>query len=154
MKLAIFSFFVYASVFAKTFAVSPDAVSNGFDQRDSATEVRDFKAYIKTFVRAVGANDTTFIKAHTSFLITNSTVSVRKIDQRYFMKHLADFFPRDLVKRIEKEGRVVVSKPTKIEKDFIVTLYDATQGTDANYSWIFRRRKNDFYFVTFRAEVG
>lgn len=154
MKLAIFTYFICAFVFAKTFDINPDAASNRFYQKDSATEVREFKAYIRTFVHAVEANDTAFIKTHTIFPITNSTISRRKIDQKYFMRHLGDFFPMDLVKRIEKEGRIVVSKPTKIEKEFIVTIYDTTQGTDANYDWIFTRRQNDFYFVTFRAEVG
>jgi hypothetical protein len=70
------------------------------------------------------------------------------------MSHLRDFFPKDLIKRINKEGKCVIAKITNGERDFVVTVYDTSQGTDANYSWMFIRKQNEFYFVTFRAEVG
>lgn len=125
-----------------------------FNQADSVGELKDFRAYLRIFVQAVSSNDTTFIKGHTIFPIVNSTASSRKIDQRYFMSHLRDFFPKDLIKRINKEGKCVIAKITNGERDFVVTVYDTSQGTDANYSWMFIRKQNEFYFVTFRAEVG
>jgi hypothetical protein len=125
------------------------------NQTDSVIELKEFKAYLKIFFQAVRSNDTNFIKGHTIFPVVNSTVSSRRIDQRYFMKHLPDFFPRDLIKRTNKEGKCVIAKPTTTgERGFIVTVYDTSQGTDANYSWIFVRKQKGFYFVTFRAEVG
>jgi hypothetical protein len=142
------------NICAPTSVLNASSLPRKFNQADSASELKDFRAYLKVFVQAISSNDTTFIKGHTIFPIVNSTVSSRKIDQRFFMNHLRDFFPKDLIKRINKEGKCVIAKVTNGERDFVVTVYDTSQGTDANYSWIFIRRQNEFYFVTFRAEVG
>ena len=94
-----------------------------YQKEDSAT-IRKFKQFSKDFFLAVNSRDTGYLRKHVIFPIRNSTFALfdpnllnKKIDAPIFFKELGKLFPKDLVKRINEEGKVIdvhskVPKPT------------------------------------------
>jgi hypothetical protein len=120
-----------------------------------------FRAFSKEFFQAIKSGDTIFLKTHVIFPIYNSTfadldTSLRGktiVNRQHFFNHLKILFPDDLIKRINKEGKIEISAPKNEQKEYAISLY-LNGDVEFVFVWSFIERRNEFYFIRFRGEPG
>ena len=128
-----------------------------------SNSLKSFKLFSKKFFDAIKKNDTAFLKQHMIFPIKNSSFSIfdhsldnRIIESTIILRQLHKFFPDDLLQQvITNKAAFSIAEHPDSQTRYIITLYDEDDGgVESNYTWIFIKQHNDFYFVNFQSEAG
>ena len=127
----------------------------------AAEKLKNFRRFSEQFFSAVDRNDTDFLKAHVTFPIVNSSfyvfdnnISSKSVGSHLFFMKLKVFFPRDIIKRIKKEGFFACSTLKNKPKTYVIELSENSGGIEGNFTWFFTQKEGKFFFVTFKSEAG
>jgi hypothetical protein len=94
---------------------APTRVPTFFQYDTTAAKLKPFRSFIDSFFAAIGASDTTFLKAHIKFPIRNSSFYVfdddasgKIISSKFFFAHIKKLFPISVMRRVKREAQFFI----------------------------------------------